>query len=134
MNKKVLEHFKKEHYGERDLNTIRDHLNTLGVSNDSAFAEFYLLGKAGPYFSDQDTKDLEDLNEVVDLTHYVADEFNVPHNYISLGSTDGESLLLYNKDNEAVYYIDWNQVQDLLQENIKPTWNKFEDYLIYYFS
>lgn len=134
MNKNVLNHFKKEKYGDRNLATVKEYLGNLNIDLESNFAKFFLLGKAGPYFTNQDTKDLEDLNEIIELTSYVAKEFKIPDSYVSIGSTDGESLLLYNKNNDSVFYIGWNEVQDLINNNIKPTWESFDEYLTFYFS
>lgn len=134
MNSNVKKHFLKEKYADSKIADVKAHLNSLGVAFESMFAEFFLLGKEGPYFTDQNTKELDSLEEIVENTDYVVEEFQIPASYISLGSTDGESLLLYRKNDEAVFYIDWNQVDLLQQGRLAPDWRDFDEYLNYYFS
>ncbi len=107
----------------------------LGIKNtNSAFVEFYSfvispIGKGGQLF------DLEEILESYQNPHPLYAKYpQIGKRYLQISSAEGEHSYFYDKETDAVYSVDWSQLDDLNAGKLKPMFNSFYDFLEWYYS
>ena len=105
---------------------IRDCLADLGVSAGTELAYFYLHFDASAvsgWYS------LYEIDQLQDATEYAHSELEVPADYIALTGTEGEGIVLYQRDTHAVYDVPFGQFDALASGSLKPVAISFQDFL-----
>ena len=101
---------------------------------DSSFVDFYSfvispLGKGGQLF------DLEEILENYHTPHPLYAQYpQIGKRYLQISSPEGEHSYFYDKETDAVYSVDWSQLDDLNAGKLKPMFNSFYDFLEWYYD
>jgi len=105
-------------------------LNELNIKKNTDFYEFYKL------FRSTGTE-LYELNEILEdyKTPFWGEQYpNIQDRYLRISSIEGQGSYFYDKETDAVYSVDWNQMDDLVSGKLKPQWKSFYDFLEWYYS
>lgn len=113
-------------------------LRSLGVDLNTEFAEFYLKYQGG-FGSPRPIAELIDIEgpQIPNMPReieYVRDRYELPEQYLPLTTDESEGMYLYNKDDGAVYDMDFYNLPDLLAGKLKPRWPTFNEFLVWYFT
>lgn len=113
-------------------------LKNLGVSEDSQLGEFYLKYQ-GAFISPKDEPELLDIDDVAipaipDQTEYIKDVHEIPDNYLALTTDESEGMYLYDKNNEAVLDVNFEDIYLLKQGALSAKWKDFNSFISWYFS
>lgn len=113
-------------------------LQALGVPLGTEFADFYLKYQGG-FISPRPVAELLDIEGPVDpnipvQTEYAQDRYGLPHKYLALTSDESEGMYVYNKEDRAVYDMDFDNLKDLLDDRLAARWPTFNTFLSWYFD
>jgi hypothetical protein len=117
---------------ENEANNI---LNKLGISPTSTFFEYYLN-----YCEEPEAYRVEDiygLSQIRDDYNqpFWADKYpNIQERYLQLSSIEGEYSYFYDKQTDALYGVDWGEMDDFIAGKLKPLFTSFYDFLEWYYS
>jgi len=139
----IIEKFQKL-YGEKYVNSliltqdkakkVLDELNVNKVKNQ-IFYEFYLSRSSEP---DNNYKDLlYGLSEIYEnyKNSFWKDQYpNLTDRYLQISSIEGEGSYFYDKETDAVYDVNWNEMNNFVEGNLKPMFSSFYDFLEWYYS
>ncbi|MBI3562431.1 MAG: SMI1/KNR4 family protein [Gammaproteobacteria bacterium] len=119
-----------------DRKAAENALADLNIPIDSEFAEFFLTYLTPPCrskLSDEVIYDIADPTpEIVAETRFVHDVWDIPDNYICFTSTEGEGAYLYDIKTGKIWDFALVNRTDFLAGKIKPRWNGFFEFLIWY--
>ncbi|QPQ35191.1 hypothetical protein [Lysinibacillus sp. JNUCC-52] len=59
---------------------------------------------------------------------------NLPQNYIPFSNRSGDSILLYDKINQGIYYVNELEISELIKGKFNPQWDDFNEFLEWYFD
>ena len=105
-------------------------LEKLEIRTDSIFYEFYLTFRS----TGEELYELNDILEDYKNPFWQEQYPNIQDRYLRISSIEGEHSYFYDKETDAVYSVDWNQMDDLLSGKLKPQWKSFYDFLEWYYS
>ncbi len=111
--------------------------NELGLKNiDSAFVDFYsfCVGGCGSRTDADCLYTLEEILEDYKNPFWEEQYPNIQDRYLRISSIEGEGSYFYDKETDAVYDVDWNQMDDLVSGKLKPQWKSFYDFLEWYYG
>ncbi|HHD79432.1 MAG TPA: hypothetical protein ENK98_07365 [Epsilonproteobacteria bacterium] len=112
-------------------------LKNMGIDEEKndVFLEFYLNGAEYPKAYRIET--LVSLEEILDdyKNPFWGDEYpGIEQRYLRISSIEGEGSLFYDKKTDAVYDVDWNEMDDLIAGTLEPKFNSFYDFLEWYYG
>ena len=140
---KVMEEYNKfkNLYGNDYVKSIiwtqeqaKEKLNELGVKPNSTFFELYLNS-----FYDPDNIKLDQLYGLSEIYEdyknpFWADKYpNITDRYLQISSIEGEHSYFYDKETDAVYSVDWGEMDDFMAGKLEPQWKSFYDFLEWYY-
>ncbi|MEX3747800.1 hypothetical protein [Lysinibacillus xylanilyticus] len=118
-------------------------ISDLAIPMDSDFAEFQRFTtestfstKKGPelinicWFSIYS----DDFEAITNSLWKNRPEGNLPQNFIPFSDTDGESIFLYDKINQGVYYVNELEMSEIIKGKFVPQWSGFKEFLEWYFD
>ena len=105
---------------------IRDCLADLGIPTGTELAYFYLHFDANAV---RGWYSLNEIDQLQDATEYAHSELEVPAEYIALTGTEGEGIVLYNRNTHAVYDVPFGQFDALARGSLAPLASSFQDFL-----
>ncbi len=112
-------------------------LNMLSINNNTAFYEFYSK------FTGIDSSEREDadlmyaIDEIYEdyKNPFWSDKYpNIGQKYLQLSSIEGEYSYFYDKETDALYGVDWSDMDDFMAGKLKPLFTSFYDFLEWYYS
>jgi hypothetical protein len=101
-------------------------LESLGIAPKSELAYFYSHYDAGAV---RGWYELNEIDQLLDATDYAHEELGVPADYIALTGTEGQGIVLYNRNTQAVYDVEFGQFDQLANGSLGPIANSFQGYL-----
>jgi len=106
-------------------------LKKIGVKPQSAFYEFYKRFKN----SASELYNLEEILENYKNPHPLYAQYpQIGKRYLQISSPEGEHSYFYDKETDAVYSVDWSQLEELNAGKLKPMFNSFYDFLEWYYG
>lgn len=119
------------------LMTVEDRKNALsemGISNSSVFYEYYLN-----YVDEVDKDATEGLYSLDEIYEDYEQPFwkrykEIEDRYLQLSSIEGEWSYFYDKQTDAVYGVDWGDMDDFIAGKLNPLFASFYDFLEWYYS
>ena len=113
-------------------------LRQIGVDENTELGEFYTKYRGG-FLSPEPRPELLDIAgpaipAIPDQTAYVLDRYELPEEFVALTSDESEGMYLYNRNNKSVYDFNVGQSQELVNGEIQPRWNSFNDFLNWFFN
>lgn len=139
--KKLIDDYIEIGYDLNDIESFivtrydaRNVMNGLGINQDSAFYEYYLDGYENP--SSGEKVPLYGLQEILDEAKdpYWKQYAQIGKRYLQLSSIEGEWSYFYDRDTDAVYGVDWGEMDDFAEEKLSPLFDSFNDFLVSYYS
>jgi len=142
---KILEdgfYFKEQFDDEKKTIIMTDAIREnfrhgLGIKNvNSAFVDFYSFAVGG-CGSRGDADCLYTLEQIIEdyKNPFWKDKYpNLTDRYLRISSIEGEGSYFYDKETDAVYDVDWNQMDDFVAGKLKPMFNSFYDFLEWYYD
>ena len=114
-------------------------LKYLDVKKDKAFYEFYINGLNESKFSIPEEADnlygLDEIYENYQNPHPLYVKYpQIGKRYLQISSSEGEHSYFYDKETDAIYSVDWSQLDDFNDGKLKPMFNSFYDFLEWYYS
>ena len=112
-------------------------LKTIGLKKETTFYKYYHDFYDLP---DSDNCPGEELYGLKEILEDYKDPFwgekypGIEKKYLQFTSIEGEGSYFYDKQTDAVYDVDWNQMDDFMQGKLKPWFNSFYDFLEWYYS
>ena len=112
-------------------------LKTIGLKINTTFYKYYHDFYDLP---DSDNCPGEELYGLKEILEDYKDPFwgrkypDIEKKYLQFTSIEGEGSYFYDKQTDAVYDVDWNQMDDFMQGKLKPWFNSFYDFLEWYYS
>lgn len=102
------------------------------------FSDFYLKYQGG-FISPRSVAELLDIEGPIDpnipvQTAYAQDRYGLPQKYLALTSDESEGMYVYNKEDQAVYDMDFGNLKDLLDGGLPARWPTFNAFLSWYFD
>ncbi len=112
-------------------------LDNIGIRKDTSFYEFYSTF-TGIDSSEQQGADLMySLEEILEdyKQPYWGDKYpGIQKRYLQLSSIEGEYSYFYDKETDALYGVDWGEMEDFINGKLKPLFTSFYDFLEWYYS
>lgn len=118
-------------------------ISKLAISTSTDFAEFQRFTTESTF----STKNGPELINICWFSLYSSDfetltnalwrnrpEGNLPQNFIPFSDTVGESLFLYDKVNQGVYYVNELEMNKMIKGTFSPQWSSFNKFLEWYFD
>ena len=139
--KKLIEDYLEIGYDHNDIESFiitrsdaRNAMNELGINKDSTFYEYYLDGYENP--ESDDKIPLYGLQEILEEAKapYWKQYPKIGKRYLQLSSIEGEWSYFYDKDTDAVYGVDWGEMDEFSEEKLTPLFYSFNDFLEWYYS
>lgn len=65
---------------------------------------------------------------------FVQDTWELPKDFLPLTSTEGEGAILLNLQTNRVYDFNLDKYNQLLNGELKPTWDSFYEFLNWYLT
>ena len=111
-------------------------LDELEINKKTAFYEFYSKF-SGVDSSEQANADLmyslDDIYEAFKNSFW--EEYpQIGKRYFRMSSIEGEWSYFYDKETDALYGVDWDEMDDLIAGKLKPLFTSFYDFLEWYYS
>ena len=111
--------------------------NNLGIMDlDSAFIDFYSFSVGG--CGTRNNADcLLTLEQIIEnyKNPFWGDKYpNIEKRYLQLSSIEGEYSYFYDKETDALYGVDWGEMDDFMNGNLKPLFTSFYDFLEWYYG
>ena len=108
--------------------------NNLGIKNvNSSFVDFYSF-VIGPTGKGEPLYDLEQIIKDYENPFWKEQYPNITDNYLQISSIEGQGSYFYDKETDAVYDVDWSQMDDFMAGKLEPMFNSFYDFLEWYYS
>jgi hypothetical protein len=108
------------------LAETRDILDRLGITRESELAYFYSHFDASAV---RGWYELNEIDQVHDATDYARTELKVPADYIALTGIEGQGIVLYNRNTQAVYDLEFGQFDQLADGTLAPIASSFQGFL-----
>ena len=113
-------------------------LRGLGVDPATEFGAFYLEYQ-GPFIGPRPGAELLDIAgpgipAIPDQTDYARDRFRLPPAFLALTTDESEGMVLYNRDDGAVYDFDLGCYEAFMAGRVAPDWPSFGEFLAWYFD
>ncbi len=144
--KALIEDLYNMGYSQNDIKEMtisrKDALNkleSLNIKKDTTLYEFYTngLNEAG-FLTPEEADDLYGLDEIYEnyqIPHPLYAQYpQIGKRYLQISSAEGEHSYFYDKETDAVYSVDWSQLDDLNAGKLKPMFSSFYDFLEWYYS
>jgi hypothetical protein len=106
----------------------------MGVKKNTAFYEFFINYAEESFNEEADL--LYGLDEIYEdyKNPFWADKYpNITDRYLQISSIEGEHSYFYDKETDAVYSVDWGEMDDLIAGKLEPQWKSFYDFLEWYY-
>ena len=109
----------------------------LGISNlSSSFVDFYsfCVGGCG---SNEELDCLNTLEQIIEdyKNPFWGDKFpEIEKRYLQLTSIESEYSYFYDKNTDALFGVDWADMDDFVAGKIEPLFSTFYDFLEYYYD
>ena len=136
-----INYFKKL-YNENYINSIiwtqeeaELALDTVGVDSNTTFYTFYLNSFEQPVA--YRSENIYGLSEILENYQqpFWGDKYpNIERRYLQLSSIEGEYSYFYDKETDALYGVDWGEMDDFMNGNLKPLFTSFYDFLEWYYG
>ncbi len=100
---------------------------------DSAFVDYFSFAIGGNGKGDE----LYGLEEILEdyKQPYWGDKYpGIQKRYLQLSSIEGEYSYFYDKETDALYGVDWGEMEDFINGKLKPLFTSFYDFLEWYYS
>lgn len=108
------------------LAETRECLDLLGITGESELAYFYSHFDAGAV---RGRYELNEIDQVRDATDYAHIELKVPAEYIALTGIEGQGIILYNRNTQAVYDVVFGRFDQLADGTLVPVASSFQGFL-----
>lgn len=119
------------------INEANKVLDKMNINKNTAFYEFYNT-YIGIDSSEQEDADLMySLDEIYEnyKQPFWSDKYpNIQKKYLRISSIEGQGSYFYDKETDAVYDVDWSQMDDLMAGKLEPLFNSFYDFLEWYYD
>jgi hypothetical protein len=100
----------------------------------SSIVDFYTIVAFPPLGKGDELFTLDQIIENYENSFW-ADEYpNITDRYLQLSSIEGEGSYFYDKETDAVYSVDWSEMDDFMAGKLQPTWKSFYDFLEWYYG
>jgi len=112
-------------------------MKEMNISEDTAFYEFYLNGFKELNYNIEDDLlyGLDEIYENYKNPFYLWKKYpQIGKRYLQLSSIEGEWSYFYDKETDAVYGVDWGEMDDFMAGKLKPLLTSFYDFLEWYYS
>lgn len=113
-------------------------LDSLGVSLDSEFADFYRHYKVSTFHSCTSNVELLDIlspsQQVSRATTFIHEVWELPNEWVCFSSTEGEGCFLYSTKTGEVFDFDLASREEFLKGNFRCGWKGFFDFMTWYLS
>ncbi len=118
------------------LKEAADILDKMRIKKDTTFYNYYLnfLPSGAHFRGDSDL--LYDLDEIYEdyKQPFWSRYKEIGERYLQLSSIEGEWSYFYDKETDAVYGVDWSEMDDFINGKLEPLFNSFYDFLEWYYS
>jgi hypothetical protein len=115
-------------------------LSNLGVTPDSAFAEFYSHADEVTFMGSRDVE-IDNIVWMIENSSYLENRasllsaLGLPLTFIPMDAFEGEGGFFYNTVNQGVYEITLgDKLAKVISGDLGPDWNDFNEFLIWYFD
>jgi len=129
-------------YSEEAINEMlitqddrKNALNEIGIQDNTTFYEFFINYAEESFNEEADL--MYALDEIYEdyKNSFWSDKYpNITDRYLQISSIEGEYSYFYDKETDAVYGVDWGEMDDFMAENLEPEWKSFYDFLEWYYS
>jgi len=112
-------------------------LDEMGVKKNTPFYEFYANFISTDSSEKEYADPIFDLDEIYDnyKNSFWAEEYpGITDRYLQLSSIEGEGSYFYDKKTDAVYDVDWSEMDDFMAGKLEPRWKSFYDFLEWYYG
>ncbi len=112
----------------------RNILNQLNINQNISFYEYYLNWCDEPMAYRSES--LYGLSEILEnqKDSYWSRYTEIGKRYLQLSSIEGEYSYFYDKETDALYGVDWGEMDDFIAGKLKPLFTSFYDFLEWYYS
>ena len=109
-------------------------LKEIGVLEDTSFYDFYLN-----VIDEPEAYRAEDFYGLSQILEDYKNPFwsrypEIGKRYLQLSSIEGEYSYFYDKETDALYGVDWGEMDDFIAGKLKPLFTSFYDFLEWYYS
>lgn len=138
MHKELLEIGYSESSIKNMVITVNDYeiaLKKMNVSKNSAFYHYNICNFDEPL--NLDNESLFSLDEIYEnyKNPFWENEYpNITERYLQLSSIEGEYSYFYDKKTDALYGVDWAEMDDFIAGKLKPLFTTFYDFLEWYYE
>ena len=113
-------------------------LDTMNIDKHTAFYEFYSTYICIDSSEQEDADLMYDLNEILEdykNPFCLWDKYpSIGKRYLQLSSIEGEWSYFYDKETDALYGVDWGEMDDFMAGKLDPLFTSFYDFLEWYYS
>jgi hypothetical protein len=109
----------------------------MGINPNTAFYEYYVAFISTDSSENEEVDLLYDLDEIYEdyKQPFHADNYpNITDRYLRISSIEGEGSYFYDKKTDAVYDVDWGEMDDFMVGKLKPIFTSFYAFLEWYYS
>lgn len=141
--KKDLKYYLELGYTEEEYNqTINSYdeakniLDEMKARQNTAFYEFYIT-YSGIDSSERENADLMySLDEILEnyKNSFWKQYPQIEKRYLQLSSIEGEYSYFYDKETDALYGVDWGEMDDFVAGKLEPLFTSFYNFLEWYYS
>ena len=113
-------------------------LKELGIDDLNTFYYYYLNG-----YEDPENMQEEFYSESLYGLEQILEDYKNPFwkrypqigtRYLQLSSIEGEWSYFYDKETDALYGVDWGEMDDFMAGELDPLFTSFYDFLEWYYS
>jgi len=112
-------------------------LDLIGIKNKNTFYEYYSsFMPSGSVFREEVDLlyDLDEIYEDYKNPYWKIQYPNLTDRYLQISSIEGEHSYFYDKETDAVYSVNWSQMDDFVAGKLEPMFNSFYDFLEWYYE
>ena len=144
--KEIIEDLYNMGYSKDDINEMtisqedaQEKLRRLNIKKNTVFYDFYMNGLNESNLSIPEEADelygLDEIYESYKNSHPLYAQYpQIGKRYLQISSPEGEHSYFYDKETDAVYSVDWSQLEELNAGKLKPMFNSFYDFLEWYYG
>ena len=129
-------------YGDEYVNSIiwcqedaKAAFKCLGIDRNSLFGKFYLHSFESPeIFRSEDLFGLSEILENFKNSFWDERYNKIGNRYLQLSSLEGEYSYFYDKLNDAIYGVSWNEMEIFMKGELPPLFPTFFEFIQWYYS
>ena len=110
-------------------------LENMGIKGGTFYEYYKNYAEESPKEYYDPIFSLDEIHENYQNPHPLYAQYpQIGKRYLQISSAEGEHSYFYDKETDAVYSVDWSQLDDLNSGKLKPMFNSFYDFLEWYYS